>query len=84
MRDTPYVRDSRGRGSFISTMTQPRGHDLSEGCTLTTSTQTFPAQRGRTAGTEYHDHAWREVDQTGKPLLLGSYRCDLCHVVWEL
>jgi hypothetical protein len=67
-------------------MTQPWGHELSEGYPLTTSTQSFPAQRGRGAGTgaDYHDHAWRQVEEPDRPLLLGSYRCDLCHVVWEL
>jgi hypothetical protein len=67
-------------------MTQPRGPQLLEGYTLTTSTQAFPAQRGGAAGTaaDYHDHAWRQVEDSSKPFLLGMYRCDLCHVEWAL
>jgi hypothetical protein len=71
-------------------MAQSRMHQQPEGYPLSIATQTFPAQRDIPTPANHHepelahDHAWRQVDDADQPLLIGMYRCDLCHVEWAL
>ena len=67
-------------------MAQSRMHQQSEGYPLSISTQSFPIQRATPApgDADDHDHAWQQVEDPDRPLAIGMYRCDLCHVVWAM